>query len=319
MTVENLDYGCYESAVKSQREHQEDWLSVGYAPCGFYLKDFCIYQHGDVFHLFHIAGAPGVSCCLPGNEIWFGHATTRDFQTWETHVPCFYIQPEGDWDAGHVFAPYVVKCGDGFRMFYTGCAIDNTQRIGAAESVDLFRWHRVGHGPLIRPDEYGWAFCPTSGGSACRDPHVAMFDDCWHLYYTAVTLEGRGCVARASSADLTTWRDEGVAYQFGGLNHCESSNVQQQGDRFLLFFGGHHEYWSYVVSDNPYHWPDQAPIPLAHRITAMEVVKRKGDRWLTAYFKMDNLRLFLGVVDWADAAPSIRELTSVTELSEFGF
>jgi len=75
-----------------------------------------------------------------------------------------------------------------------------------------------------------------------------------------------------------------------------SSNMQECDGRYLLFFGGHHEYWSYVVSENPLSWPDQEPRELARRITAMEVVLRQGRRWLVAYFKMDVLRLFLGII-----------------------
>ena len=104
MNPSNPDYQCYLDAVARQRAHQEDWLKVGYAPLGFYLKDFCLHEVGGTWHLYHIAGTPGVSCCLPGNEIWFGHATTKDFVTWETHEPCFFIDPQG-WDHGHVFAP----------------------------------------------------------------------------------------------------------------------------------------------------------------------------------------------------------------------
>src|SRR4051794_12646521 len=104
--------------------------------------------------------------------------------------------------------------------------------------------------------------------------HVSLIDGQYHMYYTAVTRDGRGCVARASSRDLLNWEDGGAAYTHRGLSHCESSNVQQLGDHYLLFFGGHHEYWSYVISDNPLSWPDQDPIKLKRGITAMEVIER---------------------------------------------
>jgi hypothetical protein len=318
MNIPNLDYECYRNSVEAHRIYQENWLTSGYAPRGFYLKDFCLFKVEGVYHLFHIAGTPGVSCCLPGNEIWFGHATTRDFQRWETHEPCFYIDPAG-WDNGHVFAPYVIAKDGVFWMFYTGCALDNTQRIGAAISHDLFSWRRASAAPVIRPDEYPWAFCPTRHGSACRDPHLEWINGQYQMYYTAVTKEGRSCVARATSKDLLHWEDAGPAYIFRGLDHCESSNVQKFGGRYLLFFGGHHEYWSYVASDNPFSWPEQEPIRLKHCITAMEVVERRGNRWLVSYFKLDSYRLFLGVVDWSDQTPGINEVKTESQLVEFGF
>ena len=42
MHIPNLDYDCFVAAKKAQHEHQEDWLKTGYAPKGFYLKDFCL-------------------------------------------------------------------------------------------------------------------------------------------------------------------------------------------------------------------------------------------------------------------------------------
>ncbi len=316
--ISNPDYQCYLDAIARQRAHHEDWLKVGYAPLGFYLKDFCLHEAGGIWHLYHIAGTPGVSCCLPGNEIWFGHASTKDFVTWETHEPCFFINP-GGWDHGHVFAPYVISHGGKHWMFYTGVATDNTQRIGVATSTDLFRWERAGDRPVIRPEAYGWAFCPTTGGAACRDPHVIAHEDGWQMYYTAVTKDGRGCVARASSRDLLTWQDEGIAYAFSGWNQCESCNVQQRDDgRWLLFFGGHHA-WSYVESDNPLRWPDVKPRALRADITGMEVISRRGNRWLVAYFGLRYYRLLLGVLDWSAAEPTITQLTDQAALREFDF
>jgi len=318
MTPSNPDYQCYLDAVARQRAHQEDWLKVGYAPLGFYLKDFCLHEVGGTWHLYHIAGTPGVSCCLPGNEIWFGHATTRDFATWETHEPCFFIDPHG-WDHGHVFAPYVISHAGQHWMFYTGVATDNTQRIGLATSTDLQHWQRIGNRPVIRPEDYAWAFCPTSGGAACRDPHVIALEGGWQMYYTAVTKDGRGCVARASSRDLVTWKDEGIAYAFSGWNQCESCNVQQRDDgRWLLFFGGHHA-WSVVESDSPLRWPDVAPRALRADITGMEVIARRGPRWLVAYFGLRYYRLLLGALDWSAAEPTITQIRDVAALKEFGF
>jgi hypothetical protein len=317
MSFENMDFKCYRDAVARQRAHQEDWLKVGYAPLGFYLKDFCLHEAGGVWHLYHIAGTPGVSCCLPGNEVFFGHATTRDFVTWETHEPCFFIDIHG-WDHGHVFAPYVISHGGKHWMFYTGVATDNTQRIGVATSTDLFHWERASNLPVIRPEEYGWAFCPITGGAACRDAHVIEHEGRFQLYYTAVKKDGNGCVARAASNDLLHWQDEGICYGFNAWNQCESSNVQLLDDgRWRLFFGGHHA-WSYVDSDNPLRWPDVPPTKLREDITGMEVIRRQGDRWLVAYFGLRYYRLLIGALDWSAAAPTITQITTRAELTEFG-
>jgi len=312
-----MDYNCYRDSVTRQRQHQEDWLKVGYAPLGFYLKDFCLHEVDGTWHLYHIVGTPGVSCCLPGNEIFFGHATTRDFVTWATQEPCFFIDVRG-WDHGHVFAPYVIADGGKHWMFYTGVATDNTQRIGVATSTDLFKWERASDQSVIRPENYDWAFCPTTGGAACRDAHVIVHDGIFQMYYTAVKKDGNGCVARASSTDLLNWNDEGICYGFNAWNQCESSNVQRMDDgRWRLFFGGHHA-WSYVDSDNPLRWPEVTPTKLRDDITGMEVIRRQGDRWLVAYFGLRYYRLMLGVIDWTAVEPTITQITSCDGLVEFG-
>ena len=315
MKIKNLDYICYKDAVQKQRNHQEDWLKNGYAPKGFYLKDFCIIKEKYIYHLFHITGTPGVSCCLPGNELWFGHATTKDFIHWDTFEPCFYIDTNG-WDNGHVFAPYVIEASEKYWMFYTGVSIDNTQRIGVATSENLFDWKRIMNQPIIQPDEYDWAFCPTTKGAACRDPHVCLWGDEYSLYYTAVTKEGKGCIARASSTNLLDWKDEGPVYVSEKLDHPESSNVQKLDEKYLLFYGGHYD-WSYVISNDPTNWHGKKPIPLKIGITAMELIASNRDKWLVAYFKFNNYRLFLGVIDWSVGKPTINEITEASDLREF--
>ncbi len=317
MLIENLDHQCYQDAIRKHWQRQQDWLKIGYAPDGYYLKDFSLFKKDDVYHLFHIAGTPGVSCCLPGNEIWFGHAITKDFQQWETLEPCFYIDP-GKWDGGHVFAPFIIGKDNWYWMFYTGCQPDNTQRIGMIMSPNLHNWERVLDEPIIRPEDYDWAFCPTLGGAACRDPHVCRFGDEYSLYYTAVTREGRACIARAVSRDLVNWQDRGPAYIYKDLTHCESANVQELDGKFLLFFGGHFEYWSYVVSDNPFHWRDQEPIPIGKGITGMELICRNGPRWLVAFFRLDSYRLFLGIIDWSVTSPAIKQIDSKEQVEIFG-
>ncbi len=127
-------------------------------------------------------------------------------------------------------------------------------------------------------------------------------------------------MARASSRDLLTWKDEGIAYAFSGWNQCESCNVQRRDDgRWLLFFGGHHA-WSYVESDNPLRWPDVSPRAikvLREEITGMEVITRRGHRWLVAYFGLRYYRLLIGVLDWSLPEPAIGQVTDPAALKEF--
>ena len=88
------------------------------------------------------------------------------------------------------------------------------------------------------------------------------------------------------------------------------------GDKWRLFFGGHHA-WSYVDSYNPLRWPDVAPRKLREDITAMEVIARRGDRWLVAYFGLRYYRMLVGVLDWSASEPTIVQVTAPSALREF--
>ena len=49
----------------------------------------------------------------------------------------------------------------------------------------------------------------------------------------------------------------------------------------------------------------------------MEVIARRGDRWLVAYFGLRYYRLLVGVLDWSAAAPTIVQITDQAVLKEF--
>jgi len=64
----NPDYQCYLDVVARQRVHQEDWLKVGYAPLGFYLKDFCLHEVGGTRYLPIWIGANEASAIANAQE-----------------------------------------------------------------------------------------------------------------------------------------------------------------------------------------------------------------------------------------------------------
>jgi len=315
--IRNRDWEWYQINVAGHRDHQEDWLRTGYAAPGYYLKDFCLLEAGGEFHVYYILGTPGVQCCTPGNEIMIGHATTASFTRYATHQPCLYLDIHG-WDNAHVFCPFVVARDGRYYMFYCGAPLDNTQRIGLAVSDDLFNFRRVTDRPVIRPEEYDWAYCPTERGAACRDPHVNRMGEEYWMYYTALTKDGKGCVARAISRDLIEWRDAGTAYVGPSDCQCESANVQEMDGKWHMFFMDQDKLaWMCLVSDSPERWAGE-PIEIAPALTAMEVIRRRDPRWLVCYFRFDPMKLFVGVIDWAETPARIKEVHDPAELAEFG-
>ena len=145
---------------------------------------------------------------------------------------------------------------------------------------------------------------------------MSFWGDEYSVYYTAVTKEGKGCIARVSSKNLIDWHDEGPVFVSHKLDHPESCNVQKLDEKYLLFFGGHYD-WSYLISESPTTWLDCKPVSLKKGITAMEVILRQGERWLVSYFKMNNYRMFLGIIDWSGNNPTIEEIQDKSKLKEF--
>ena len=116
------------------------------------MKDRCFVKRGDEWHCFMIIGSDSViDWRAPGNEVSFAHASTEDFRRWTIHPDVLGIGT-ADWDARNIWAPDIVAGEDGYRMYYTGVDSSIVQRMGMAESVDLFDWRLHPSNPMYRPD-----------------------------------------------------------------------------------------------------------------------------------------------------------------------
>ena len=104
--------------------------------------------------------------------------------------------------------PVFTRFEDPFRHGTGGFGILGKHRTGPGFSQGL---ERPGgtvppHEPEVADTPFGGGQqAPTERGAACRDPHVCKWQDQYSLYYTAVTKQGKACVARASSKDLINW------------------------------------------------------------------------------------------------------------------
>ena len=87
------------------------------------------------------------------------------------------------------------------------------QRIGMAESDDLFTWRRVGEQPLLVPDPrwYRTLEEDAAASDTWRDPFVFKdpSGDGWHMLITARAKGAPrlrdGVIAHARSADMLVW------------------------------------------------------------------------------------------------------------------
>lgn len=313
------------------RHPRPDVIGQGYRPVSGSIADFGIAEHGGRHHFFYIErrlteGTP----FYPGNEIYFGHASTGDFFDWEVHDPVMLIRP-GTWEGAHVWAPTVLRHGGRFVMAYTGVNEHISQDIGLAFSADLFDWERWDGNPISPCRDRDWAFWRSTGISSCRDPHLLEHDGRVWMTYTANTRQGATCIALASSEDLREWHDHGPilvgprdGYEprlEGGhpQGSLESSHLLCRNGRWYLFAnasirGTSVRNWVFE-SDRMDQFELGAGREFWRGAGGIELVREREHSSLLSCFSDGCIRF--GEVDWSIEKPTAWFLSSSEQLREW--
>lgn len=194
----------------------------------FYINDHTVVRGADgTWHLFGITHAEPANAL---DEKSFAHATAPSLKGPWTKQPAALVANSALGETV-LWAPYVMREGDTYYMFYCGGGSDHTKyQIRLATSTDLKTWTRES-APLF-----------TDGYDA-RDPMVLRVGDQWVLYYTANSspASGNHVVAYRTSTDLRHWGEKKIAFThpdtgtYGGPT--ESPFVVQRGDDYYLFIG----------------------------------------------------------------------------------
>ncbi len=314
-----------------------DIIQEGYRPISGQVADFTVVRGSGRYHFFYIERRLAEATpFFPGNEIYFGHASTANWVDWEVHDPVMLIRP-GTWEGAHVWAPFVLRYGDRFLMAYTGVNAALSQDIGLAESADLFEWRRLEGSPLSPARDRAWSFWRADGVASCRDPH--LFEHAGRLWmtYTGNTRAGASCIALCSTTDLRNWEDHGPilvgpdsgyeveqgisrAHLFGKgrpQGQLESSCLLFRAGRWFLFVqaqlrGSEVRNWvfesqrmdAFELSAGREFWPGAYTV---------EWVRDAGSRSLLA----STGPIRLGWVDWSPERPMARFLSTPAELQEW--
>ena len=240
MNIIEFEETLVEMRMAKYRHPDIDIISQGFRPVSGKVADFGVAELDGVWHFFYIErrlaeGTP----FYPGNEIYFGHASTRNLADWEVHDPVMLIRP-GTWEGAHVWARGVLRlwggavlwgrylkprpttaggpstaggpnavCGCTYVMAYTGVNEHISQDIGLAFSDDLFEWRRWEGNPISPCKGRQWANWREDRISSCRDPHLFEHEGRFWMTYTANTAAGATCIAMCSSVDLEQWDDHG--------------------------------------------------------------------------------------------------------------
>ena len=160
-----------------------------------WIWDSWIADDGERYHLYYLRaprelGDPE----LRHTAATIGHATSLDLTDWTVQGEALGPDPEG-WDDLALWTGSVVRGDDGvWRMFYTAINshrghVLRDQRIGVAESDDLFTWRRPTDRPVVEPDGrwYKTLDEDPSASETWRDPFVFRDPDGdgWRMLITA--------------------------------------------------------------------------------------------------------------------------------------
>ena len=324
----------FEATLAAMREqkyrHPEiDVIGQGFRPVSGKCADFTVAEHEGRYHFFYIErrlteGTP----FYPGNEIYFGHASTPDFFDWEVHDPVMLIRP-GTWEGGHVWAPCIMKHGGRYVMAYTGINRVISQDIGLAFSDDMFNWDRWEGNPISPCKGKPWAAWWEDRIASCRDPHIFEHEGRIWMSYTANTAEGAACVALTSTIDLERWDDHGpilIGPAEGYECRLEGGHVQaslestnlltRNGKWYLLVSAAVRDtktrHWVFE-SDRMDRFDFDEKREFWNEGGGVEIVKERGSRSLLA--GMCAGFIGFGEVDWSDPQPTGRSIASREQLA----
>ncbi|WP_153556882.1 glycoside hydrolase family protein [Roseimaritima sediminicola] len=171
------------------------------------LGDVDVYFHDGIYHLFHLV--------LPNHD-FVAHAVSNDCFSWRRVENALHLGDPGSFDDSMLWTTHVTE--DPFRkgwwrMFYTGLSRRDhgkKQRIGLAESNDLYRWKKVAVRWVDRRSELPYDL----PGRPPQPPFAYDPDSCFPLepdpaYYESSTDEGRHWV---SFRDPFYYRDNGRGF-----------------------------------------------------------------------------------------------------------
>ncbi len=219
-----------------------------------WVWDSWIADDGERYHLFFLKAPRALE--LPARRhtrATIGHATSTDLAHWAVEADALGPDAAG-WDDLALWTGSVARGDDGvWRMYYTGLSTTpghgvRDQRIGMAESADLFSWRRAAERPLVAPDprRYRTLAEDPAASETWRDPFVFRDGgDGWHMLITARAPDAPrlrdGVLAHARSADMVSWELRPPLTEPAGFGQIEVPQVRVLDGQPLLVFSCHPE------------------------------------------------------------------------------
>lgn len=183
-----------------------------------WIWDSWYVRDGETVHAYYLHASRALHDPVRRHtHAMIGHAISTDLKHWVVVTDALIVSDSPAFDDGTTWTGSVIQDDVGrWWMFYTGTSLGEdrqVQRIGAATSLDLYRWEKVSSDALVVADPAFYeALDPNVWpDEAWRDPWVFRFpgDTVWHMLLTARSNAGhprtRGVMGHATSEDLQTW------------------------------------------------------------------------------------------------------------------
>ena len=279
-----------------------------------WIWDSWIADDGERYHLFFLQAPSALGDpSLRHARATVGHASSTDLISWDYHGTALGPSESG-WDDLAVWTGSVVRGDDGvWRMYYTAISTRGhelrDQRIGLAESDDLFTWRRVGSEPIAVADPRWYATLPedVTASETWRDPFVHRDDTgLWHMLITArdkdAARNDNGVLAEATSTDMRTWTvGPPVCEPGAGFGQLEVAQIRVIDSRPVLVFTCHPQEqtdervrssgafctWSVPGRSVTGRWDIAAAAPLTAEpyLFAAPLVQRRDGQWVLIGFR----------------------------------
>ena len=278
-----------------------------------WLWDSWVVDDGRWYHLFFLKAPRALGePALRHEAATIGHATSADLTSWTFHGDALRPSKNG-WDDLALWTGSVVRGNDGvWRLYYTALSTGghgtHDQRIGLAESIDLFTWYRVGAAPVLDPDPrwYRTLLGYNRVSDAWRDPFVFADPggDGWHMILSARDKDAPpghdGAVGHARSHDMRTWEVGPPLTVPSGFGEVEVPQTRLVDGQPLLTFtchpreqsadrlaAGRYSTWT-VLGDSllgPWDLSRARPFTEEPELFAAPLVRRREGGWVYLGFR----------------------------------
>jgi beta-fructofuranosidase len=175
---------------------------------GLPAGDAIPFFHDGRYHLFHLESPAGTQRFPERVRTTWRHAVSDDLMRWSDLPPALRPGTDGEPDSDGAWTGSVVLGPDGnAHIFYTGHRLGSAtpQTICHATSDDLVHWVKDERNPILLPDPARYE------SDDWRDPYVFWNEEqsCYWMLIAARLNTGpeafRGCIALATSENLTSW------------------------------------------------------------------------------------------------------------------